>query len=76
MSPLTRAVRLVLWLIAASMIVLGALFIGLELAKHQLHKTEISVWRCLVWSVPMLLGAVLFVKGTALARRLTDDFEE
>lgn len=76
MSPMTHAFRVVLWLLATGLVVIGALNIGLEATRHELHHTELSVWRCLVWSVPIVLGMILFAGSRAIAQWLSDHFEE
>jgi len=71
-----RAIRMVLWLVAAGLIVIGGLNATLELTRHWLRQTNLNVWFCLLWVVLIVLGVVLFLKATALASRLTDDFDE
>ena len=67
---------MVLWLIAAGLIVIGGLNVTLELTRHWLRQTSLSAWFCLLWVVFIVLGVILFVKASALASRLTDDFDE
>ncbi len=76
MSPVKRAARLVIWFAAAGLIVIGGLNLILEFIEHRLHQTPVNVWRCIGWSVPVLIGAVLFVRGSALASRLCRDFDD
>ena len=76
MNPLKRAARLVLWMIAAGLILIGGLNLSLEFIKHHLHQTEISLWRCAAWAVPVLLGAFLFSRSSALASHLTEDYDD
>jgi hypothetical protein len=71
-----HAIRMVLWLIAAGLIVIGGLNVTLELTRHWLRQTSLSAWFCLLWVVFIVLGVILFVKASALASRLTDDFDE
>jgi drug/metabolite transporter superfamily protein YnfA len=71
-----HAIRMVLWLIAAGLIVIGGLNVTLELTRHWLRQTSLSVWFCLLWAVFIVLGVILFLKASALAGRVTDDFEE
>ena len=67
---------MVLWLIAAGLIVIGGLNVTLELTRHWLRQTSLSAWFYLLWVVFIVLGVILFVKASALASRLTDDFDE
>jgi hypothetical protein len=76
MSPLTRGIRLVLWLGAAGVVVIGALNIGLELVRHYLKHTPVSVWHCGLWSLLLILGGLLALAAPRLARQLGDDESE
>jgi drug/metabolite transporter (DMT)-like permease len=77
-----RAVRSLIQIIAAGVILFGALEIGLEIAHHQMqvreHVTPIrtNVWRYLTGAVLLVIGAVLFLGSDSLAEQLTDDIEE
>jgi TRAP-type C4-dicarboxylate transport system permease small subunit len=76
MSPLVRAVRGVLWLVASGFIVTGAMNIGLEFMRHHYKHTEISLLRCALWSLPLVFGLVMALATPSLARQLTGEEEE
>ena len=76
MSPLVRAVRGVLWLVASGFIVTGAMNIGLEFMRHHYKHTEISPWRCALWSSAVVFGMVMALATPSLARQLTGEEEE
>jgi hypothetical protein len=71
-----RAVRSIIRLAAAGLIVFGGMEIGLELMRHRFQQTRISAGHCLIGAVLMVLGIALLAFSARLAARLTDDFEE
>ena len=71
-----RAVRTVLRLIAAGMLVVGAMNVGLEFVRHRMQGADIGWWRVGLGVLCVVLGVVLFIFSNSLAERLTDDFEE
>jgi hypothetical protein len=77
-----RAVRTLLRLIAAGLLIFGALEIGLELEHHQLQirnhvePAETNIWRYVIGAVLVVAGLILFAASASLAEQLTDDFEE
>ena len=76
MSPLVRGIRLVLWLIASGLIVVGLMNVGLEFLRNRFKHTEISVVRCVSWSLPVLVGLALALKTPGWARKLADEEDE
>lgn len=71
-----RAVRAILRLIAAGLLVFGGLEIGLEWLQHRVRKADISPWHCILGGILAGLGIVLFTASAGLAGRLTDDADE
>jgi hypothetical protein len=77
-----RAVRTLLRLIAAGLLIFGALEIGLEFEHHQLQirnhvePAETNIWRYVIGAVLVVAGLFLFAASASLAEQLTDDFEE
>ncbi len=71
-----RAVRAIIRLIAAGLIVFGGMEIGLELVRRRVQKAEISVWHCILGVVLIGLGVLIFAVSASLAEQLTDDFDE
>lgn len=76
MSPLVRAVRAVLFLIAGGLIVTGGMNIGLEFMRHYYKHTAVSLARCAGWSLPIALGVVLALATPNLARQLTGEGDD
>jgi TRAP-type C4-dicarboxylate transport system permease small subunit len=73
MSPLVRAVRAVLFLIAGGLIVTGGMNIGLEFMRHHYQHTALSFTRCAGWALPVGLGIALALATPSLARQLTGE---
>ena len=71
-----RAVRTVIRLIAAGIIVFGGLNLALEFARFRQHRADFSSGRCVVDSLVIVLGVILAAASGKLAARLTDDFDE
>jgi hypothetical protein len=71
-----RAVRTILRLVAAGLVVFGGLEFGLELMRHRLEQAEVSLWHCLIGVVLTILGVGLFAASARLAKRWTADFED
>ena len=71
-----HTVQKLLRLVAAGLILIGGLNVAVEFARHWRLRDPLHLWNCLLWAVPVVLGLALFVKAAALARRLTDDFDD
>lgn len=71
-----RAVRAILRLIAAGLLVFGGLELGLEFMRRRVHKAQISLWHFVIGAVLIALGVLLFAVSARLAEQLTDDFDE
>jgi hypothetical protein len=71
-----RAVRMVIRLISAGIIVVAGMNVGLEYVRHRMQGTEIGLWRVCLGMLGVVLGLVLFAASTALAERMTDDIDE
>lgn len=70
-----RAVRTVLRLIAAGLMLFGGLELGLEFLRRNLPEARISLWRCLIGAILIALGGTLFAVSARLAEQLGDDFD-
>lgn len=74
-----RAVRSVIQLIAAGLVILGALEICLEIAHHlvQVHKhiepVETNIWHYIIGAVLLAVGVILFLGAESIAEQLTDE---
>jgi len=76
MSPLVRAVRAVLFLIAGGFILTGGMNLGLEMMRHYYKHTAVSLARCAGWSLPVVLGVALALATPSLARQLTGEEDD
>jgi divalent metal cation (Fe/Co/Zn/Cd) transporter len=77
-----RAVRTLIRIIAAALIIFGALEIGLEAAHHQVQVHEhaqtiqTNFWHYIIGAILIVVGAILFLGSESLADQLTDDIDE
>ena len=71
-----RAIRSVLRLLAAGLIVFGIMIVGLEWMRLRSPKAEVNAWQFVLGGVLALAGVGLFALSTRLAEQLADDFEE
>jgi hypothetical protein len=71
-----HALRTVFVLIASGMILIGAMFIGLELMKGRMGRGTLSPWHCVAFSLLILAGIALIWKSDLLARHFSDDIDE
>ena len=71
-----RAIRTVVRLVAAGLILFGGMEIGLELTRHRLRGESIKAWHCVVGSLLIVGGVALFAVSSRIAERLGEDFEE
>lgn len=77
-----RAVRTLIRIIAAALLVFGALEIGLEIEHHQVQlrdhvqPIQTNVWRYIIGALLFVAGVILFLGSESLADQLSDDIEE
>ena len=71
-----RAVRSVLRLVAAGLIVVGGMTIGLEVLRQRAPEEGFHWLSAVLGAVAVLAGVALFVFSKSLAEQLTDDFDE
>ena len=71
-----RAVRSLIHLVAAGLVLFGVLEIGFQFVNHKMRHAELSVWHCLAGAALLVLGLLLFGVSGKLAKRLTEDFDE
>ena len=71
-----RAVRTVLRLVAAGLILFGGLALSLEFLRQRLPEAGISIWRCFLGALLLVLGGTLCALSARLAERFTADFDE
>lgn len=70
-----HAVRTVIILVAAGMILIAVMFVGLELLKGRAGRGALSAWHWVLSALLVVAGIVLVWKSNALAQTLTDDFD-
>ncbi len=77
-----RAVRTLIRIIAAALILFGALEIGLELVHHRVqvrnHVESIhtNIWHYIIGALLIVVGVILFLGSESLADQLTDDIDD
>ena len=71
-----RAVRTVIRLIAAGIIVIGSMSIVLEFARYKLQRAEPDIWQFLLGSFAIVAGLALFAASSRLAARWTRDADD
>jgi len=71
-----RAVRAVIILVAAGLLVLGGMEIGLEVVRHRLQSADMNDWHFVLGAVLSVAALLLLAFCNRLAERLTGDFEE
>ena len=76
MNPYKKAALLLVRLVASGLMLFGAINIALYLLKSFLNKSDVPMGACLVMGIPMVIGLVILVKSSAIAGRLTQNFDE
>ncbi len=71
-----RAVRMVLRLAAAGIVLLGGMGIGLEMVRHRMQGAGLNWWKSGLSLLAILAGLFLFLASSSLAEQLTDDVED
>ena len=77
MSPYRRSALFLIRLVAFGLILFTVLWVALSVFASKAGKQPEAGWHVLALKVvPGVLGLFLFAKSGAIARRLTEDFEE
>jgi hypothetical protein len=77
MSPYRKTALLLIRLIAFGCMLLSVLLIGANFVLVRTgSQSADGVPMLVVKSLPFVLGFILMLKGSAIARRLTEDFDE
>ncbi len=76
MNPYTKAATFVVRLVAFAFILFGALPLGAEYFARRQHKPISGTLWLFLEIFSLLLGFVLLFKSSAIAKKLTEDFEE
>ena len=77
-----RAVRSLIRLITAGLMIFGALEIGLEIAhyvvqvRQHVEPVTTNIWRYIIGALLLVVGIILFLGSDSLAEQLTDDVDE
>ena len=71
-----RAVRSLIRIIAAGLIGFGIIELVFEIVSQRAKGTAINAWHLIIGSLLIVLGIVMFVTSTRLAKKLTADFDE
>jgi hypothetical protein len=66
---------MVIWLVAAGLMVLGGLGFGLEYVRHRMQNVPFSVWHIGLDVLAILAGVFFFLAADSLAEQLTDDID-
>ena len=76
MNPYTKAVRFIVRMIAFAFILFGALPLGADyLARGRNNPGSGKLW-VLLEVLSLVLGLILLFTSSAIAKKLTEDFEE
>ena len=76
MNSLQKGVRMLLRLVAFSMMLISGMLAGLEFLNHRAKGVDISFVKVAVNVIVFIAGIVLFAASSKLAARLTDEEEE
>lgn len=76
MNPYTKIALTVIRLAAAGCLLVSFMNLGLYWIKSRNAGAAMEVGRCLILSIPLVIGLLLLVKSSSLARRLTQYFDE
>jgi divalent metal cation (Fe/Co/Zn/Cd) transporter len=71
-----RAVRNLIRLLAAGLVVFGGIEIGLEFARHRVKNVEANPWHYAIGTVLIVFGIILFAFSSKAAAKLTDEFDD
>jgi hypothetical protein len=75
MDPLERGTLMIIRLIAGTCILVTVMDLSLYVVVRFHDQKPVEILPCVVKSLPMLVGVVLFVKTKALCRWICDQLE-
>jgi hypothetical protein len=75
-NPYNRIAITVVRLTAAGFLVVGLMNLGLYWFKSHHDQTDMSIWRCVYLSIPLVIGVVILVKSSALAEWVDQYLDE
>ena len=77
MSPYRKGASLVIRMVAFALILFSAIFVASDFFDSKLRrKNDLKIFPLLLKAIPFLAGAALFIKSDALAKKLTEDFDD
>ena len=76
MNPYKKAALFIIRLVAFAFILFGSLQLGAEYFARRQHKPSGSMIWLFLEIFSLLLGFVLLFKSGAIAKKLTEDFDE
>ena len=76
MNPIQKGVRMLLRLVAASMMLISGMLVGLEFLNHRAKGVDISYVKVALNALVVIAGVVLFAASSNIAAQLTDAEEE
>lgn len=72
----SRKARTLIYLVAAGFLLVGVLNLAAYLLKCRHDQAAVNLWRCLYLSIPLVVGLVILIKSSALARRIEEWLEQ
>ncbi len=72
----SRRARMLIYLVAAGFLLVGAMDVFAYWMRCERHHEDISIAHCLVLSIPFVIGLVILVMSSALARAIGDYLDE
>ena len=72
----SRRARMLVYLIAAGFILVGAMDVFAYWMRCERHRENISIAHCLFLSIPFVIGLVILVMSSALARAIGEYLDE
>lgn len=72
----SRRARTLIFVVAAGFLVVGVMNVAAYWFKCRHDHLDISLWRCLYLSIPLVVGLVILVMSSALARAIEEYLDE
>ena len=76
MNLYNRIAMTIVCLVAGGFFLVGVMNLGLYWFKCHHDHTDMSVWYCLWLSIPLVIGAAILVKSSALAQWVDQYLDE
>ena len=71
-----RRARALIYVVAAGFLIVGGLDVAAYWLKCRHDHTDISVGHCLYLSIPLVIGMVILLMSSSLARAINDYLDE